>query len=157
MSSIFDDEGEVEKVRTPRRTRTQEERPKSWQPASVLPQPDKQPGYEYRWVRVSSVGKADPRNMSAKMREGWEPVRIDEQPQFKFFLDPSSRFKDNIEVDGLLLCKIPSDFLRQKREYLAGMNKSQMESVDNNFMRENDARMPLFAERKSTVSFGKGK
>jgi hypothetical protein len=138
-------------------TRTQVERPKSWQPASALPEPDKEPGYAYRWVRVSSLGQPDPRNVSSKLREGWEPVRIEEQPHFQVLVDPGSRFKDNIEVAGLLLCKIPSEFMDQRREYYEGQTRSQIEAVDNNFMRENDPRMPLFRERQSKTSFGKGK
>lgn len=143
--------------RTPRETRTEAERPKVWQPASSLPEPDKQPGYAYRWIRVSSMGQSDPRNISSKLREGWEPVSIKEQPQFQMMVDPDSRFKDNIEVAGLLLCKAPVELMRQRKEYFANKNQSQMESVDNNFMRENDARMPLFREKRSTTSFGKGK
>lgn len=149
----------MSETRTPRDldTRSLSERPKSWQPASVLPEPDKQPGYDYRWVRVSSLGNADPQNVSSKLREGWEPVRAEEQPQFKMLVDPASRFKDNIEVSGLLLCKIPKDFMKQRAAYYARQNDSQAEAVDNNFMRENDPRMPLFKERKSTSSFGKGR
>ena len=138
-------------------TRTALERPKSWQPASSLPEPDKQPGYTYRWVRVSIQGKADQPNLSAKLREGWEPVGIEEQPQFKMMIDPNSRFKDNIEVAGLLLCKIPEEFMAQRKSYYETKNRDQIESVNNNFMRENDPRMPLFREGKSTTSFGKGK
>lgn len=137
-------------------TRTQTERPKMWQPASTLPEPDKQPGYSYRWVRVSALGQADPRNISSKLREGWEPVPIEEQPQFKMMVDPNSRFKDNVEVAGLLLCKIPNEFMDQRKAYYANQTQAQNESVDNNFMRENDPRMPLFKERKSSASFGKG-
>jgi hypothetical protein len=138
-------------------TRITAERPKSWQPASTLPEPDKQPGYSYRWVRVSTLGQSDPRNVSAKLREGWEPVSIKEQPQFQMLVDRDSRFKDNIEVAGLLLCKTPTEFMDQRREHFTRMTEAQNESVDNNFMRENDPRMPLFRERKSTASFGKGK
>ncbi|CAB4195963.1 hypothetical protein UFOVP1295_47 [uncultured Caudovirales phage] len=138
-------------------TRTALERPKSWQPASSLPEPDKQPGYTYRWVRVSIQGKSDQPNLSAKLREGWEPVRIEEQPQFKMMIDPNSRFKDSIEVAGLLLCKIPEEFMAQRKSYYETKNRDQIESVNNNFMRENDPRMPLFREGKSTTSFGKGK
>jgi hypothetical protein len=138
-------------------TRSITERPKQWMPASTLPEPDKQPGYNYRWARISTLGQADPRNISSTLREGWEPVSIEEQPQFKMMVDPNSRYKDNVEVAGLLLCKIPSEFMEQRRAYYANQTNAQLESVDNNFMRENDPRMPLFAERKSTSSFGKGK
>ena len=137
-------------------TRSKTERPKTWQPASTLPEPDKQPGYAYRWIRVSMVGQADASNVSSKLREGWEPVNIEEQPQFKMLVDANSRFKDNIEVAGLLLCKIPEEMMAQRREYFAKKNRAQIESVDNNFMRENDPRMPLYSEKKSKTSFGKG-
>ena len=138
-------------------TRTTAERPKVWQPASLLPEPDKQPGYDYRWVRIASMDKADAQNLIAKRREGWEPVRIEEQPKFQGMTDPDSRFKDNIEVGGLLLCKVPKEFMEQRKDYFAQKNMAQLDSVDNNFMRENDARMPLFREKRSTTSFGKGK
>jgi len=138
-------------------TRVQAERPKSWQPASTLPEPDREPGFDYRWVRISTLGQADPRNLSGKLREGWEPVRIEEQPKFQMLVDPNSRFKDNIEVAGLLLCKIPKEFMAQRRAHFAKVSGDQISAVDNNFMRENDPRMPLFKDRKSTTSFGNGK
>jgi len=137
-------------------TREQRERPKVWQPASTLPEPEPMPGYNLRWVRVSSYGQNDPRNISGKLREGYEPVRIEDQPQFKLLIDPDSRFKDNIEVGGLLLCKIPTEFTAQRAAYYANRTKDQMESVDSNFMRENDPRMPLFREKKTKTTFGTG-
>jgi hypothetical protein len=155
MTNVADNRVSAE--RAPRETRAEAERPKVWQPASTLPEPDKEAGYAYRWIRVASMGQNDPRNISSKLREGWEPVSIKEQPQFQMLVDPDSRFKDNIEVAGLLLCKAPEELMRQRNEYFAAKNQSQMDSVDNNFMRENDARMPLFREKRSTTSFGKGK
>ena len=137
-------------------SRTKTERPKQWQHPEVLPQPNKEPGYAYRWIRVSSLGQSDARNVSSKFREGWEPVRIEEQPHFKFLVDPNSRFKDNIEVQGLLLCKIPEEFVQQRNQHYQRQNDAQMESVDNNYMRENDPRMPLFREKRSSTSFGRG-
>jgi hypothetical protein len=101
--------------------------------------------------------QSDAKNVSAKFREGWEPVRIEEQPKLAFLADPNSRFKDSIEMGGLLLCKIPTEFMAQRKRYYANKNRDQIESVDNNFMRENDARMPLFREKKSSTSFGRGK
>lgn len=138
-------------------TRATTERPKQWMPPELLPEPDKQPGFEYRWIRVSMNGQADPRNISAKLREGWEPVTVEEQPKFKLLVDPNTRFKDGIEIGGLLLCKTPKEFVEQRNKYYQDLTDSQTRAVDNSFMRENDPRMPLFNERKSNVSFGKGK
>ena len=137
-------------------TRELTERPKQWRPPELLPEPDKQAGYAYRWVRVSTLNQGDSRNISAKFREGWEPVRIEEQPQFKLLVDPDSRFKDNIEVGGLLLCKTPIELVQQRDAHYAHLTQSQPEAVDNNLMRQSDPRMPLFKENKSSTSFGKG-
>jgi hypothetical protein len=138
-------------------TRETQVRPKQWAPAELLPEPDKQPGFNYRWIRVATLNNADPRNLSAKMREGWEPVSITEQPKFQLLIDPTSRFKDNIEIGGLLLCKTPSEFVEQRSAHFNDQTQAQTLAIDNSFMRENDPRMPLFNERKSTTSFGKGK
>ena len=132
------------------------ERPKQWSQAETLPEPDKQPGYAYRWIRVSTLNVADPRNISGKFREGWEPVAIEEQPKFKMLSDANSRFSGNIEIGGLLLCKCPSEFMEQRNNYFAQQAKAQEQAVDNNLMRQSDPRMPLFNERKSSTSFGKG-
>jgi hypothetical protein len=138
-------------------TRAMSERPKQWTPPELLPEPDKQAGYAYRWVRVSMLNQADPRNLSTKMREGWEPVTVEEQPKFRLLVDPNSRFKDNIEIGGLLLCKAPEEFVGQRSDYYRNQTQAQTEAVDNNLMRQSDPRMPLFNERKSSHSFGKGK
>jgi hypothetical protein len=137
-------------------TRATKERPKQWAPAELLPEPDKQAGFSYRWIRVATLGKADPRNLSSKLREGWEPVKIEEQPKFQLLVDPNSRFKDNIEIDGLLLCKTPTEFVQQRNAHYAKQTQAQTDSVDNNLMRQSDARMPIFKESKTTTSFGKG-
>ena len=143
--------------RKPREIESREisERPKQWMPPELLPEPDKQPGYSYRWIRVSTLNNADPRNLSAKLREGWEPVPLEEQPKFQLLVDPASRFKDNIEIGGLLLCKTPTEFVQQRNDHFARQTQAQTEAVDNNLMRQSDARMPLFNERKSTTSSGR--
>jgi hypothetical protein len=132
------------------------ERPKQWRPPELLPEPDKQAGFAYRWIRVSTLTNADPRNMSAKFREGWEPVSIEEQPKFRLLANQEGRFKDNIEIGGLLLCKTPEEFVDQRTKYYDNQTQAQTEAVDNSLMRQSDPRMPIFNERKSTTTFGKG-
>jgi len=132
------------------------ERPKQWTQPELLPEPDKQAGYAYRWIRVSTLNSADPRNLSAKLREGWEPVSLEEQPKFKLLADPNSRYKDNVEIGGLLLCKTPIEFVQQRNQHYAKQSDMQTQAVDQTLMRQSDPRMPLFNERKTTTSFGKG-
>jgi hypothetical protein len=144
--------------RTPREltTRTTTERPKQWTPPELLPEPNKEEGMSYRWIRVSLMNTSDPRNVSSRFREGWEPVKIEEQPQFKLLVDPDSRFSDNIEVGGLLLCKTPTELVEQQQAYYNNLTRQNEEAVNNSLMRQSDARMPLFREGKSSVSFGRG-
>ena len=138
-------------------TRAKDERPRSWAPPTLLPDPEPEPGYTFRWIRVSTLGQADPRNVSSKIREGWEPVRAADHPEISMYLDnDNARFKDNVVVGGLLLCKTPTEMVDQRNAYYQQQAEAQIRSVDNHFMRENDPRMPLFSERKTTVSFGRG-
>ena len=138
-------------------TRETDERRKKWQPAQLLPEPEREPGYGYRWVRISTLNAADARNISSKRREGWEPVKTEEQPQMVGLTDTNGKdFPGCIEIGGLILCKMPEEMLEDRRKYYADKNRQQVEAVDNNLMRENDPRMPLFKESKSTKSFGTG-
>jgi len=131
-------------------------RPMTWTPPTLLPDPAPQEGWEFRWIRISTQGQNDPSNLSSKLREGWEPVRAVDHPEIQLFVDPASQFKDNVVVGGLMLCKTPSEMVAQRDAWFRKQAESQMQSVDNNFLRESDPRMPLFNERKSSVTFGKG-
>ena len=136
-------------------------RKNTWSPASILPEPKSIPGWKFKYIRTSVLGQSDPTNVSTMFREGWEPVKATDHPEIMYQADnnPNSRYKDNIEIGGLLLCKAPEEMVNSRREYYEDMNKRQMESVDNNFLREKDQRsnMSMFADRKSTTTFGRGK
>ena len=138
-------------------SRAKMERPKKWTPPQLLPDPNPEPGYAFRWVRISTLGNNDPMNVSSKMREGWEPVKASEHPEIQLMGTGSGRFPDSIEVGGLILCKTPVELTQQRDAYYQAQAEGQMQSVDNNFMRENDPRMPLFRERSTKVTFGQGK
>lgn len=146
--------------RIPRENATREatSRKKTWTPPSVLPEPTKQDGYAYRWIRTASRGNLDNTNVSSKFRQGWEPVRSEEHPEITALRDRNSQFQDNIEVGGLLLCKAPTELVEERNAYYKELAEAQVESVDNNFMRENDPRMPLMKPERSTrVTFGGGR
>ena len=134
------------------------QRKQLWTPPETLPNPKPQPGWVFRWIRTTIMGQMDPTNASAKFREGWEPVKASDVPELMMFTDPNSnsRFKDNIEIGGLLLCKAPEEMAQQRADYYSRQAQSQMEAVDNRFMRSNDERMPLFNEKRSATSFGRG-
>lgn len=138
-------------------TRDTTQRAKQWQPAALLPEIKKEAGWEYRWIRTSMAGQADPTNVHKRMREGWEPVKLSEHPELQMFVESNARIPDSIEVGGLILCKTPTELVNQRNAYYGNQTASQTQAVDNSFMKENDARMPLFAEKKSEVrKFGKG-
>jgi hypothetical protein len=102
------------------------------------------------------LGQPDPSNTSSKLREGYEPVKAEEYPELLVHASTEGRFKGNIEVGGLLLCRIPEEFLKQREAYYANQSRAQMESVDNNFLKDSDPRMPLFSNKQSKVTFGSG-
>jgi len=137
-------------------TRTTMERPKQWTPPELLPEPDREPGMSYRWIRVALNNGADPKNISSRLREGWEPVKLEEQPKFRLLVDPDSRYQDGIEIGGLLLCKTPTELVEQQQAYYQNLTRQNEEAVNNSLMRQSDARMPLFREGKTSVSFGRG-
>jgi hypothetical protein len=137
-------------------TREKTVRKRSWQRPELLPSPTPEEGYDYHWVRVSTQGQADATNVSSKLREGWEPVKAADHPEITMVTVENERFADNVVIGGLMLCKAPKELVEERNEYYDTQTKSQMNSVDNNFMRENDPRMPLFNERKTKVTFGNG-
>ena len=128
----------------------------AWTRPEVLPSPHPEQGYAFRWIRVSTQGNIDATNVSSKIREGWEPVKATDHPEITLVAIENERFKDNVVIGGLLLCKAPTEMVEQRTDYFNQQSKAQLNSVDNNLMRENDPRMPLFSERKSKVTFGKG-
>lgn len=132
------------------------QRKAAWKRPEVLPSPTPQPGYVFHWVRVSTQGQADATNVSSKLREGWEPVLAKDHPEIFLMGVENDRFKDNVVIGGLLLCKAPEELIAERSAYYNNQTQSQMRAVDNSLMRENDPRMPLFNERKTTVTFGKG-
>lgn len=135
-------------------TRASESRARAYAPPQQLPDPIQQDGYTFRWVRTAIGGKEDARNVSMARREGWEPVRLEDHPELALAVD-DSRASGNVEIGGLMLCKIPTEVVEGRQAYYDEVNRKQIQSVDNNFMRENDPRMPLFTEKRSEVSFGK--
>ena len=122
-------------------------------PPSALPDPTPEPGWDYRWVATHVNGQADPSNVSRKLREGWEPVKAADHPELELFGNEKT---GNVEIGGLMLCKMPSERAMARTVYFDKQAQSQMDSVDNNFMRENDPRMQKFNERRSEVKFGQG-
>jgi hypothetical protein len=122
-----------------------------YKPSSTLPDPTPEPGYTFRWIATHVLGQADPTNVSRKMRDGYEPVKAVDHPEM---MVAGNEKTGNIEIGGLMLCKIATERAAAMSEYYNGQAQNQMDSVDNNFMRQNDPRMPLFADRKSTVTRG---
>jgi len=131
-------------------------RVQAWRAPEVLPSPDERPGWKHRWVRLSTLGQSDPSNISSRLREGYEPCKAEDYPEMMMYATVDGRFKGGIEMGGLLLCRIPTEFLDQRMKHYDNQNKAQVESVDNSFLRENDPRMPLFSEKRSKVTFGSG-
>jgi hypothetical protein len=137
-------------------TRETAVRKKAWTPPEVLPSPNPEEGYAFRWIRVSSLGQVDATNLSSKIREGWTPAKSKDHPEITLVAIEHERFKDNIVIGGLMLCKAPDEMVAERNEHYDKQANAQMASVDNNLMRESDPRMPMFNERQTKVTFGTG-
>lgn len=141
-------------TRTPRELVSREKSTRYvYTPPSSLPDPTPEPGMVYRWIATHVLGEAQNTNVSTKMREGWEPVKAVDHPEL--MLEGNAK-TGNVEMGGLMLCKMPREKAQARDEYYNRQAQAQMDSVDNSFMRNNDPRMPLFADRKSTTSRGGG-
>ena len=122
-------------------------------PPSNLPDPTPEPGYVYHWVATAILGQANPTNVSQKMREGWVPVKAEDHPELMLLGNEKT---GNVEIGGLMLCKMPTERYRARQDYFNSMAQGQMDSVDNHFLRNNDPRMPLFSDKKSSTTRGGG-
>ena len=132
-------------------------RNKPWQPPSVLDAPDAPEGYVYRWIRESLVGNDDKANMSKRIREGWEPVRAEEHPDFETPVVEEGKYAGVIGVGGLILAKMPIEIVEQRKAYFRNMTSDQIQAVDRNLMRESNPVMPIETPQRSTkVTFGSG-
>lgn len=121
-------------------------------PSSSLPVPNKRPGIKHRWIATHVLGESVQSNVSKKNREGWEPVKADDYPELRLTGDVNG----NVELGGLMLCSIPEGMVEARTEYFKDKSQAQIDSVDNNFMRNSDPRMPLFSDKRSSTTKGAG-
>jgi hypothetical protein len=144
--------------RAPRAARTRAAKPqrKPWAPPSLLDAPPAPDGYKHRWIRAEVRGFDDRKNVSSRMREGWELVRRDEYPDFEAPTIDSGRYEGVFGVGGLLLARIPVETIAERNDYFGKMNTDAMTAVDNDLMKETQHHSMAIQkpERQSRVTFG---
>ena len=135
-------------------SRVKTERPKVWTPPSQLDAPPAPAGFKHRWIRAESVGQMDQKNVSARLREGWEFVRADEYPEMEWPSIDSGRYEGVIAVGGLMLARIPNEIVDQRKAYFEQLTQDKDEAVANDPMKDQHPSMPISKERSSRVTFG---
>jgi len=136
-------------------TRTKSERPKVWVPPSSLDAPPAPDGFRYRWIRAEVTGFQDTKNITGRIREGYELVRAEEvENSSDYPVLEEGKYKGVIGVGGLLLAKVPIEIAKQRMEYMTGKHQERDQAVNNDLMKEQDQRMPINVERQSRVTFG---
>ena len=135
-------------------TRAKPERRKEWAPPSQLDAPPAPNGFKHRWIRAEAVGQMDQKNVSAKLREGWEFVRADEYPEMEWPAIDSGRYEGVIAVGGLMLARIPDEIVAQRKAYFEQLTQDKDEAVANDPMKDQHPSMPISKERSSRVTFG---
>ena len=138
-------------------TRVKGERPKVWTPPSSLDAPPAPDGYRHRWIRAESMGQDDSRNMSGKIRSGWDLVRSDEYPDEDYPTVAEGKHAGVIGVGGLLLARIPEELAKQREAYYQQMNADRNEALENDLMKEQHPSMPINQDRQTRVTFGGSK
>jgi len=138
-------------------TRVKQEKPKVWAPPSSLDAPPAPDGYRHRWIRAESMGQDDTRNMSGKIRSGWDLVRGDEYPEHDYPTVNDGKYAGVIGVGGLVLARIPEELAKQREAYYAQMNADRNEALENDLMKEQHPSMPINQERQTRVTFGGSK
>ena len=136
-------------------TRSKSERPKVWVPPSSLDAPPAPDGFRYRWIRAESVGFQDTKNITGRIREGYELVRSEDiENSSDYPIVEDGKYKGVIGVGGLLLAKVPNEIAQQRQDYMARKHEDRNEAIKNDLMKEQDKRMPIDVERQSRVTFG---
>jgi hypothetical protein len=147
---------ENEKIKTSRAsaTRVKQEKPKVWTPPSSLDAPPAPDGYRHRWIRAESMGMEDTKNMSGKIRSGWELVRADEYPDTTYPTMEQGRYAGVIGVGGLLLARIPEELAKSREDYFQQVTKDRNDALDNDVLKEQHPSMPINQDRQTRVTFG---
>ena len=136
-------------------TRSKSERPKVWVPPSSLDAPPAPDGFRYRWIRAEVTGFQDTKNITGRIREGYELVRAEEVENASDYpVLEEGKYKGVIGVGGLLLAKVPIEIAKQRQEYMTRRHEDRNDAVENDLMKEQDKRMPINVERQSRVTFG---
>ena len=138
-------------------TRVKNEKPKVWAPPSSLDAPPAPDGYRHRWIRAESMGQEDSRNMSGKIRSGWDLVRADEYPNEDYPSVSDGKHAGVIGVGGLVLARIPEELAKQREAYYSQMNADRNEALENDLMKEQHPSMPINIDRQTRVTFGGSK
>jgi hypothetical protein len=131
---------------------------KPWAPPSMLETPPAPPGYIYRWIRAEVLNSDDKKNVMARTREGFELVRSEEIGDFELPTIQDGKHAGVVSVGGLLLAKIPEETRNERNAYYENRTQTAQDAVDNDLMKESDARSPIMSPRRtSSVTFGGGK
>ena len=147
---------EKDKMKTPRasQSREQTKRPTTWTPPSNLDAPPAQDGFRHRWIRTEVLVFEDTKNMSGKLRSGWELVRADEYPDSQYPQLKDGKYAGVIGVGGLVLARIPEEIAKSREAYFAQQTKDRDDAVNNDLMKEQHSSMPINSERQTRVTFG---
>ena len=146
-------------TKTPRaqQTRSESERPKVWVNSSHLDAPKCPDGFRQRWIRYETMGQDDTKNITSKLRQGWELVRADAYPDLNYPAIEQGRYKGHIGVGGLVLARIPEELARQRDAHFSKLTRDKQEAVENEPLKDQHPSMPMSNQRRTTYSFGGGK
>jgi hypothetical protein len=147
---------ENENIKTSRASQTRDKvkKPTTWTPPSALDSPPAPTGFRHRWIRVETLGFDDTKNVSGKLREGWELVRADEYPEQDFPSLTTGKYSGVIGVGGLVLARLPEEIAKSREAYFRKQTQDRDEAVNNDLLKEQHPSMPINQDRQTRVTFG---
>ena len=135
-------------------TRSKNDRPKVWTPPSSLDAPPAPDGFRHRWIRAESLGFDDTKNITGRMRSGYELVRSDEYPEQNYPVVKDGKYAGVIGVGGLVLARVPEEIAKSREDYFAKRTQERADAIANDPMKEQHPSMPISSDRQTRVTFG---
>tara|TARA_R110000744_G_scaffold134663_2_gene243854 strand:+ start:565 stop:1059 length:495 start_codon:yes stop_codon:yes gene_type:complete len=128
-------------------------RPVVWKEPNALDSPAPPDGFQHRWIRAESLGFDDTKNITGKLRSGYELVRADEYSH-SFPIVGDGKYKGIIGVGGLLLARIPNEIAEARAKFYSDKSIERAEGIKNDLLKDQHPSMPISYDSRSSKSFG---
>lgn len=113
--------------------------------------------FVFKYLRVILDGSWDNKNISSRMRDGWEFVKRSDYPALEKFPDFAGGELDGVVgIDDLALARLPRWVAIKRQELAHRRAEQQMQHVMSELYADHDPRAPIINESRTQVRRGRG-